>query len=234
MTCSTTPGRLVRIDDNSVSAPRYLLFGYFRRQGTDPDFTVGLDANTADSFLEGKIWRIVDYAGRDVQYQYSSDGFRRTGWASKSAAKMAASRAAPKPITFTRAASSSGVLVGQKGLPLVSAINAAGNNGKPVATATTGSHGNDKLAINVNNSAKTLASQTTAVTMADGNTVQRNFDPRGYVTQTTVTGPQSAPVSEITSNTVDGLPTSLCTRRATRRQRPTTLATRYCVPAAMS
>ncbi len=199
-------GRLVRIDDNSVSAPRYLLFGYFRRQGTDPDFTVGLDANTADSFLEGKIWRIVDYAGRDVQYQYSSDGFLTNRMGIQVSGENGGFAGRTQTYYVYTGCQLSGVLVGQKGLPLVSAINAAGNNGKPVATATTGSHGNDKLAINVNNSAKTLASQTTAVTMADGNTVQRNFDPRGYVTQTTVTGPQSAPVSEITSNTVDGLP----------------------------
>ncbi|HLH55045.1 MAG TPA: Ig-like domain-containing protein, partial [Verrucomicrobiae bacterium] len=69
--------KLIRIDDNSVSSPRFLLFGYYRQQNSDPSFTAGLDMDTSNPFLVGKICRIQDYTSppRDVLFQYSADGF---------------------------------------------------------------------------------------------------------------------------------------------------------------
>ena len=123
--------RLVRIDDHSVSAPRYVQFGYYRRQGTDPDFTAGLDMDTSDSFLEGKICQLVDYTGRNVLYQYTDDGFltnkmgiqvngENGGYAGRSHTYYTYNNCQLVGISATT-----------NGTPLISAVNATSASDKP-------------------------------------------------------------------------------------------------------
>lgn len=197
---------LVRIDDYSVSSPRYVRFGHFRRQATDQDFDTDVDINTDNTALEGKICRLLDYAGRDIFYQYSDDGFLTNRMGVLVAGENGGYAGRSHTYYTYKDCGLSGILVTEKGSPLISSVSSPGPSGKPVTTSTTGSHGTDKVSVPLNNSAQTLAQQATSVTMGDGSTIERHFDAMGYVTSAKVTGAGGATASEITSNTVDGLP----------------------------
>jgi RHS repeat-associated protein len=198
-------GWLVRIDDRSVSAPRYVQVGHLRRLNSDPDFVAGLDEDTSNSYLEGVICRLRDHTGRDVLFQYDSQGFltnrldvevhgENGGFAGRS--QTFYSYVDCRLATISATAS---------GVPLVSAVNATSSSGKHVAQSTSGSYGNTQLTIPINNSAKTVGTQTAGVQVGDGSSVQRRFDNRGNLTSTTVSGLGDPPVTETRSNTVDGL-----------------------------
>jgi RHS repeat-associated protein len=197
---------LVRIDDASVSAPRFVRFGYFRRQATDQDFDGTIDTDTANSALEGKICRLVDYTGRDTIYQYSDDGFLTNRFGVKVDGENGGYAGRSHTCYVYTDCALSSVLVTEKGSPLVSAVTSPGTGGKPVTTATTGSHGTDLISVPLNNAAQTLGQEVTSVTMGDGSKIERHFDALGYVTSTKVTGTNGGAASEIVSNTVDGLP----------------------------
>ncbi|HLH54228.1 MAG TPA: RHS repeat-associated core domain-containing protein, partial [Verrucomicrobiae bacterium] len=91
------------------------------------------------------------------------------------------------------------------GTPIISAVNVPGPNGKPVASASTGSKGGNQYTIPANNSAATVARQTSQVKLGDGSATVRKFDNRGNQVSLSVTGPNGATATETQSNTVDGL-----------------------------
>lgn len=66
-------GELVRIDDESVSDDRFLRIGYYRFD-SDPILDAAVDLETANAFIAGKIARLVDSAGREVEFRYNDDG----------------------------------------------------------------------------------------------------------------------------------------------------------------
>lgn len=198
-------GLLTRIDDNSVSSPRYLLFGYYRQQSTDPDFTSGLDMDTSNPYLKGKICRLQDYTGRDVQFQYDEQGFLTNRLDIQVAGANGGFAGRASTFYTYNNCRLVGVIGKKNGAPIISAVNTVNSKGKTVAQSTTGSQGNNLLSIPAENSAQNVASETTSVTMADGNKVSRQFDNRGNVVSTTITGTGSGAATQITSNNVDGL-----------------------------
>ncbi len=196
---------LRRIDDHSVSGPRYVQFGYYLRQGADFSFTPGLDKNTTDAWLEHKICQIVDYTGRNVLFNYTSDGFltnrlgvlvngENGGYAGRNHTFYSYSNCRLTQVATTVNA-----------VPLVSAVNTINSVGQPVATASTGSRGTDNYSIPVNNSASTLKGLKTGVSLPDGSSTQRQFDNLGHVASVTVTGTHGPPATAIFSNNADGL-----------------------------
>ena len=196
---------LVRIDDRSVASARYVEIGHYRRRDSDPDFVDGLDENTANSFLEGTICRLRDYTGRDVLFQYNTEGFLTNRLDVEVQGENGGfSGRAQTFYTYVNCRLAS-IAATANGTPYVSAVNAISSSGKPVAQSSSGSYGNAQLSVPVENSAKTVGSQTSGVQVGDGTTVQRKFDNRGNVASTTVTGPDSPTVTEVRSNTVDGL-----------------------------
>ncbi len=138
---------LVRIDDHSVSAPRYVLFGYYRRQSTDPDFTSGLDMDTSNRYWEGKICRLLDYAGRDVLFQYDPEGFLISRQGVPVNGENGGYSGRNNTIYSYTDCKLVKVSVTVNGIPIISAVNTAGNDGKPVAQSTTGSEGNDQISV---------------------------------------------------------------------------------------
>ncbi len=198
-------GWLRRIDDRSVPGARYLEFGYYRRVSSDNEFQDGLDLNTANPYLEGKICRIRDYASRDVLFEYDTAGFlvRRLG------VEMAGENGgyAGRSHTFYTYADCRLVGISAKadGTPWVSAVTAAGAGGKPVAQSASGNMGSVGLSIPVNNSAAQVGKTTTGVALRDGSSIQRRFDDLGNVTSETVTGSSGGAATKVSSNTVDGL-----------------------------
>jgi RHS repeat-associated protein len=199
--------KLVRIDDNSVPGPRYLLFGYYRRQGTDPSFTPGLDIDTDNSILVGKICRIQDYASppRDVIFQYSADGFLTNRMGIQVNGENGGYAGRSQTYYTYQNCLLVGISASQSATPVISAVTTPSPSGKPVATASTGSKGNNQYSIAINNSAKTVSKQTSGVQLADGTSNQRQFDKMGNLTAMTVTGTNGATAMEVQSNSVDGL-----------------------------
>jgi len=197
---------LVRVDDHSVSAPRYLQFGHYRAQNTDPDFVAGLDLDAGGNpSLLGKICRVRDYTGRDVLFQYDPNGFLITvlgipvngennGFAGRSRTDY----------NYTDC-QLSGITATANGIPIISSVNATGPNGKPIATATSGSIGSDTITVPANNSAANVGAQKTGVKVGDGSSISRSYDKYGNVNTTTVTGTTGGTATEVTSNTADGL-----------------------------
>ncbi|RIL05408.1 MAG: hypothetical protein DCC71_10465 [Proteobacteria bacterium] len=64
---------LVRIDDESVDEERFVRIGY-ERFASDPVFDDDVDVETDNAFEAGKIAKLVDSAGREVEFQYNADG----------------------------------------------------------------------------------------------------------------------------------------------------------------
>lgn len=198
-------GWLVRIDDHSVTVPRYLEIGHYRRRSSDPDFVSDLDENTENAYLEGLICRLRDFTGRDVLFQYDSQGFltNRVGVEVQGANGGFAGRSQTF-YTYVNCRLAS-ISATADGTPYVAAANTFTESGKPVAQASSGSYGNADISISPDSSAKNIATKTSSVTVSDQTTVQRQYDNRGNVTKTTVAGPNTPAVSEVRSNTVDGL-----------------------------
>jgi RHS repeat-associated protein len=194
-------GWLVRIDDGSVSAPRFVQFGHFRRQPTDPDFTPGLDIDTADSFLEGKICRLLDYAGADVLYQYSNDGFLTNRLGKPVAGENGGFAGRAQTFYIYSGCQIVGVVATANGTPIFTVANGTSSTGKQVAQSGTGLGDAVQLTIPIQNSAASLANLTTAAGLADNSTTQFQFDKWGHPTSSTMAGPGS--VSATTSNVFD-------------------------------
>lgn len=196
---------LIRIDDHSVLGPRYVLFGYYRHQNSDRSFTAGLDMDTSDAWLVGKICRIQDYAGRDVLYQYNPEGFliarlgvvvngENGGYSGRSHTFYSYTGCRLTQVSLMA-----------NGTPLISVVNALNGNGEPVATSSTGAKGTDTYSIPLNNSAATVGKETTGVALGDGSTIQRQFDQWGGLAAVTVSGTNGPPATAVFSNTADGL-----------------------------
>ena len=71
---------LIRIDDESVDEDRFVRIGYYRF-GSDPILDPDVDLETDKAFVAGKIARLVDSIGREVEFEYNDDGLleRRRG-----------------------------------------------------------------------------------------------------------------------------------------------------------
>jgi len=196
---------LVRIDDYSVSPPRFVQFGYFRRQATDPDWNAAIDTNTSNPFLEGKICQLVDYAGRNMLYGYTPDGFLTNKLGVMVNGENGGYAGRRHTFYTYKDCQLVGISATVNGTPFISAVNAVNPGGKAVAQSTTGSQGKNQISLDANNSAATVGKQTATVTLGDASSVQRKFDAMGYVASTTVTGTNGVPATQICSNTVDGL-----------------------------
>ncbi len=198
-------GWLVRIDDRSVSAPRYVEFGYFRRKSTDANFTDGLDMDTQDSYLEGKICRLRDFTGRDVLYEYSADGFLTNRLGIQVAGENGGYTGRSHTFYLYNGCQLVGVAATADGAPVLSVDNATGNGGKPVAQSSTGIGGRTQYTVPVNNSAASLDQQITKAGLADGSATQFQVDKWGHPISMTVSGAGGPSATTITSNNADGL-----------------------------
>jgi RHS repeat-associated protein len=206
--------RLIRIDDDSVQGPRYVLFGYYRlespaNQITDPDFTQGLDMGTTDSYLDGKICRLADYAGRDVLYQYDDNGFMTNmmgimvngengGYAGRSHTFYTYSGCRLVQVSATVNAT-----------PILSANDAMNTNGEPVAQSTSGIGGPVNITMPLQNTAANLAQQVSAAGLSDGSTAQYTFNKFGNPTSTTISGKDGTTSTTVPSHSEEGLLTSI-------------------------
>lgn len=198
-------GLLTRIDDNSVSSPRYIEIGYYRQQSTDPDFTAGLDVDSSNPYLARKICRLRDYTGRDVLFNYDDHGFLTNRLDIPVNGDNGGFSGRANTFYTYNNCRLVGVAGKQSGTPIISAVAVMNSTGKSVTQSTTGSQGNNQISIPPENSAKTVGSESTAVTTADGSKVTRQFDNRGNVTTTTILGNDGITAAMVTSNSVDGL-----------------------------
>ena len=197
---------LVQVNDNSVSSPRYIQFGHYRAQNTDPDFVSGLDMDAGGNpSLLGKICRVRDYTGRDVLYQYDSNGFLITVLGIQVNGENNGFAGRCRTDYNYTDCQLSGITATVNGIPIISSVNATGPNGKPIATSTSGSIGSDTITVPTDNSAANVGSQTTGVKVGDGSSISRTFDKYGNVSTTTITGTTGGTATEVTSNTPDGL-----------------------------
>lgn len=199
-------GWLVRIDDDSVSGPRYVLFGHYRLQNaagqaTDPDFVTGLDTATTDAYLNGKISTLQDYAGRSVLYQYTSDGFLTNRLGVQVAGENGGYAGRSHIGYVYNGCRLVQILANADGSPLISANNVSGSSGQPVAQSTTGIGNNVQLQIPANNAASSLAGLATSAGLADGSSTQFTFDKLGNPATETTSGAGGA--SATTSNQFD-------------------------------
>lgn len=185
-------GYLVRIDDRAVSGDRYVEFGYYRR-AADPDFTSGLDEVAPNTFAEGKICRMRDYADGDVLYFYNDEGLLTRREAVMVSGDNGGFSGRAKTFYNYRDCRIVGVSANESGAPIFNADLQSADNGKPVARAGAGVTGPVQLDVPLNNKAATLENQVSSVTQADGRNVQQTFDARGYPKSTKISGGNGAP-----------------------------------------
>jgi RHS repeat-associated protein len=191
-------GLLVRIDDRSVSAPRYVEFGYYRNENTDINFNAGLDINTANPFLKGKICRLRDYAGGDVLFEYTADGFLERRLGKQVAGENGGFSGRAQTWYRYKNCRLVGVAVTANATPIFAADTATSSSGKAVAQSGTGLGNDVQLNIPVENSAASLNNLVSSVGLADGSATQFTFDSLGHPKSSTVTGPASAPATTTT------------------------------------
>jgi RHS repeat-associated protein len=198
-------GWLVRIDDGSVATPRFVQFGHFRRQQSDPDFTPGLDINTVNPFLEGKICRLLDYTGRDILYHYDEEGFltNRLGFQVNGDNNGFAGRS--QTFYVYNGCQFAGIAATVNGTPLFTAVITSSSTGKPVAQSGTGIGNNVNLQIPLENSAASLSGSTTSAGLSDGSTSQFQFDKLGNPTSVGISSGSGPAATTVTSNSEEGL-----------------------------
>jgi len=200
-------GWLRRIDDRSVPVERYLEFGHYRRKSADNEFREGLDMDTTNPYLEGKICRLRDFTGRDVLFEYDANGFLITRKGIEVGGENGGFTGRNQTFYSYADCRLVGISAKATGTPLVSAVVASGNGGKPVARAVSGTVANNQLEIPVNNSAATVGTQTSGITLGDGAKVQRKFDAMGNLASETVIVPGGTPATHEYIHNKDGLQT---------------------------
>ncbi len=186
-------GWLTNINDFAVLGPRYVGIGHYRMQNaagqqTDKDFMPSLDMPTTDAALNGKICRLADYAGRDVLYSYSADGFLTNVLGIQVAGENGGYTGRSHTFYAYSACRLVQVAATVSDTPILNVDNAMTSSGKPVAQSTSGIGNNVALTMPLNITAANLAQQPTAAGLADGTSYQYNFDKYGNVTSKTITG----------------------------------------------
>lgn len=185
-------GWLIRIDDRSVTADRYVEIGYYRRD-TDPDYRAGIDERTANTFWDGKICRLRDFAGGDVLFFYNDEGLliRREGV--EVAGDNEGFSGRPQTHYNYKQCKLIGVSSGLRGEPVFNAVTENSEEGDPVAQSGTGASGPVALNIPRNNKASSLENQVTASTQGQERTVEQQLDKNGFPKRTTVSGGDGPP-----------------------------------------
>ena len=186
-------GDLVRIEDRSVTSPRYIDIGYYRKAG-DAMFDAKVDLEESNRFKNGKIARLIDSADREVKLEYNDNGvlIRRLGPQLDGVNTSFAGR----PTTTYLLDEDCGGLVGitagnSSSSPLFSASMPPNANGVPVAQS--GSSAGASLSINVpaNNSAANVGGSTTTSSGTDPQNnaaTEMQFDKNGYPATIKMTG----------------------------------------------
>lgn len=184
-------GRLVRIIDRSVTADRFVEFGYYR-SAKDPEFTSGLDDIAPNKFVEGKICRLRDCAGRDVLFFYDDDGLliRREGI--EVAGENGGFAGRPQTHYIYKDCKIVGLAVGKDAVPLFSADTVLNTKSAPVVQAATGIAGPVQVNVPLNNLPATLGRQVSIATQPDGRIVETRFDKYGYPASLKLSGGQES------------------------------------------
>jgi RHS repeat-associated protein len=185
-------GWLRRIDDRSVTADRFIEFGFYRR-ATDSEFITGLDERSENPYLFGKICRLRDYTGRDVLFFYDDEGLliRREG------IKVGGENNGFSDRNLTHYDYENcrfvGVLVGPNKTPLLVVATQPGSSGVPVSMDASGAGGSTGTAISPSNAARTLEGLKTTATQPDGRATEFTFNKLGHPASTVVSGPGVSP-----------------------------------------
>ena len=198
-------GWLLQITDVSVASDRFIRFGYYRR-ASDPEFTAGLDEPTENSFVEGKICRLQDYAGGDVLFQYSHDGFLTNRLGKKVDGENGGFAGRSQIIYTYQNCQLVGVSVSETGTPIASTVNVVNSKGKQVANRVTGLGMGTELTIPNENTAASMAGATSSAKVPDETTTWYTFDKWGHLTEATATGLGSTAVTIRRQYNEEGLP----------------------------
>lgn len=195
-------GELIRIEDKSVESPRHIDIGYYRKAG-DRMFDGQFDIESDNRFLNGRIARLVDYAGREVKFEYSPNGVleRRLGPPLDGVNNGFEGR----PTTTYLADNDCGQIVGvtagvganangggnNSGTPLFAATMPANNNGVPVAAGGTSAGGAVAIEVPTDNTAANVGGSTISSSGPDlenNAATEIGFDENGYPSNIRMTG----------------------------------------------
>ncbi len=202
-------GLLVRIDSHfGSSGDHYVLFGYYRR-ASDPAYNATIDEVTDNSFLDGKIRRIRDYAGGEVQDQYDDEGFLKKRFGKSVAGENGGFFGRGQIQYLYKDCQIAGVAATAQGIPIFSTVAATSSSGKPVVQSGTGINGPVQIGVPVDNTAASLGGEKSDVTLGDGSTVQHTFDKWGNPTTASVSGPNGATAMTMSASDDNGLLMSL-------------------------
>lgn len=181
-------GWLRRIDDRSVSAPRYVEFGYYRRDN-DGEFVPQLDERSENPYLIGRIARLRDHANRDVLFFYDDQGLliRREGI--EVGGENGGFSGRLETHYLYRDCRFLGVAVGPNQVLLAGAVTAPGITGAPVASSLNGIAGETRTEVPANNLAQNLADLETTSTQSAGRITEFTFTAFGHPTSITTSGP---------------------------------------------
>jgi RHS repeat-associated protein len=192
-------GELIRIEDKSVDSPRHIDIGYYRKAGDrmfDSDFDLESDVATHN----GRIARIVDYAGREVKFEYTPEGVleRRLG----PLLAVVNNGFGGRPTT-TYVGADCGQIVGvtagngangggnNASTPLFAANAPPNDNGVPVAAGGNSAGGTVSINVPVNNTAATVGGSSTTSSGPDQENnaaTEIRFDDSGYPSNIKMTG----------------------------------------------
>lgn len=198
-------GWLIQITDVSVTSDRFVRFGYYRR-ASDPGFTSGLDERTDQSFVEGKICRLQDYAGGDVLFQYSHDGFLTNRLGKLVAGENGGFSGRSQILYSYQNCQIVSVSVSESGTPVASTVNVANSRGKQVANRLSGLGMDTEMDIPSENTAASLAGAISSSKQPDGTTTFYTFDKWGHLTESTVVGLGESAATTRRQFNEDGLP----------------------------
>lgn len=192
-------GDLVRIEDRSADPARFIDLGYYRKSG-DRMFDGTTDLVTSDNHVNGRIARLIDYAGREVRFEYSPEGVlqRRLGPRLDGVNHGFAGQ----PTTTYLSGSDCGQILGvtsgngasggnNAGSPLFAARSSANNQGLPVATGGNSASGPVNITVPIDNTAANVGGSTTqsqGPDAANGAATEIDFDGNGYPRNVRMTG----------------------------------------------
>lgn len=223
-------GELIRIEDQSVDAARYLDIGYYRTQ-FEP-LSSPADERTPNLTLLGRIHRLKDYAGREVIFTYDPSGLlliRRDGIQVSSGLEPGSNSRQRTHYTyglgggvsgdsldalreFPLANNISGIIGGDPGgAPLVAATEYKAGAPVPVIKKFEGANGPVSLDVFHDNTAESLAAGNAQVRTStqDGAANLYTLDELGLPQTTEMSGSGAPAVTYKTFHNEEGLPTRI-------------------------
>ncbi len=199
---------LIQISDKSVTTDRFLEIGYWRLNG-DSLYREGLDRQTNNVFIAGKIGQLKDYSGRTVLFNYTEDAILQDRLGVECDGANGGFSGRPRTVYITGetcAKNIRGIIAGSTQDGQGTAVFAATlNDQNKTAAGGNGAAGTVSFTPPAQNTAAAAENSTSSTTGPDGAKTEFTFDKLSYPKAITFKGASAGDAAYTPVHDTNGL-----------------------------